>query len=79
MKIRAAEHNDLEKIFEIYEHARLFMREHGNPTQWGDSYPSKELVTSDLEQGCLFVVVDDSNAIAGVFPALWTATPITTL
>ena len=67
MKIRAAEHNDLEKIFKIYEHARLFMREHGNPTQWGYSYPSKELVTSDLEQGCLFVVVDDSDAIAGVF------------
>lgn len=43
------------------------MREHGNPTQWGYSYPSNELIISDLEHGCLFLVVDNENAIAGVF------------
>ncbi len=67
MKIRAATLSDLDEILKIYARARSFMREHGNPTQWGDSYPSKELVISDLEQGCLFLVVDDKNAIAGVF------------
>ena len=67
MKIRNANYEDLEKIFEIYNRARSFMREHGNPTQWGDSYPSKELVISDLEQGCLKVIVDERDAIAGVF------------
>ena len=67
MKIRCATYNDFDKILNIYDRARTFMREHGNPTQWGDSYPSKELVASDLEQGCLFVVVDEENALAGVF------------
>ena len=67
MKIRAATLSDLDEILKIYARARSFMREHGNPTQWGDSYPSKELVISDLEQGCLFLVIDGENAIAGVF------------
>ena len=67
MKIRAALPTDLEQILNIYSHARRFMSENANPDQWGDSYPSKELVRSDLEQGCLFVVTDDENAIAGVF------------
>ncbi len=67
MKIRAASYADLDQIISIYARARQFMREHGNPTQWGYSYPSNELIISDLEHGCLFLVVDNENAIAGVF------------
>ncbi len=67
MNIRAATYADLDQIMNIYAHARKFMREHGNPTQWGYSYPSNQLVVADLEQGCLFVVIDDENTIAGVF------------
>ncbi|MBE6534395.1 MAG: GNAT family N-acetyltransferase [Ruminococcaceae bacterium] len=67
MKIRNATYIDLDEILEIYARARSFMRDHGNPTQWGDSYPPKELIVSDLEQGCLRVLIDDENAIAGVF------------
>ena len=67
MKIRAASYADLDQIISIYARARQFMREHGNPTHWGYSYPSNELIISDLEHGCLFLVVDNENAIAGVF------------
>ena len=67
MNVRCATLDDLDKILNIYARARNFMRENGNPTQWGDSYPSKSLVISDLEQGCLFVIVDEKNSIAGVF------------
>ena len=67
MKIRNATYIDLDEILAIYARARSFMRDHGNPTQWGDSYPPKELIVSDLEQGCLRVLIDDENAIAGVF------------
>ena len=67
MKIRIAEHSDLDIIFNIYDYARNFMKEHGNPEQWGNVYPSKELIISDLEQGALFVVADDNNAPVGVF------------
>ena len=67
MKIRSATHGDLEQIFNIYERARAFMREHGNPDQWGDCYPPKEFILEDLENGRLQVVVDECDAIAGVF------------
>lgn len=67
MKIRAALPTDLEQIINIYSHARRFMSENANPDQWGDSYPSKEIITADLEGGHLFVLVDDDNALAGVF------------
>ena len=67
MKIRSATYADLDVVLNIYARARDFMREHGNPDQWGDSYPSKELIISDLEQGCLRLLVDEENAVAGVF------------
>lgn len=70
MKIRSATYSELDEILDIYARARLFMKEHGNPDQWGDVYPPKELIASDLEQGRLFVLVDDENALAGVFSCL---------
>ena len=44
MKIRKAERKDLSDILRIYAYAREFMKEHGNPDQWGMVYPSPELV-----------------------------------
>jgi ribosomal protein S18 acetylase RimI-like enzyme len=67
MKIRSANYTDLDEILNIYVRARSFMRENGNPDQWGDSYPQKELVISDLESGRLRVLVDEADAITGVF------------
>ncbi len=64
-KIREAVPGDLEHILKIYENARHFMAERGNPTQWGDRYPGLELLESDIQQHRLYVVVDDN--IRGVF------------
>lgn len=55
MKIRKARYEDLEALLEIYAGARAFMRENGNPDQWGDSYPSRELITNDIQEGCCYV------------------------
>ncbi len=41
--IRKSVPGDLERMLEIYEKAKAFMSNTGNPTQWGDSYPSVEL------------------------------------
>ncbi len=35
MEIRHATEKDFQQIMEIYEYARHFMSEHGNPNQWG--------------------------------------------
>ena len=67
MKVRLATPKDLDEILAIYDRARDFMRQNGNPIQWGDSYPEKELICSDLNGGHLYLLTDKKNAIAGVF------------
>ena len=58
MEIRQALLEEIPEIMKIYEAARCFMAEHGNPTQWVNGYPS--------EEGELYVCVSDEE-IAGVF------------
>ncbi|MDO5135460.1 MAG: GNAT family N-acetyltransferase [Eubacteriales bacterium] len=55
MKIRNARMEDLSQILEIYQDARRFMAENGNPDQWGDGYPPRELLLEDLEKEQLYV------------------------
>ncbi len=66
MEIRQALLEEIPEIMKIYEAARCFMAEHGNPTQWINGYPSEELVTEDCKKGELYVCVSDEE-IAGVF------------
>ena len=49
MEIRKASTQDLDQIMQIYENAKAFMRENGNKDQWGDDYPSRELIEQDLD------------------------------
>lgn len=64
--IRPATLQDLPKIFRIYESARQFMAQSGNPTQWGNTYPEANIVENDLSSGHLFVCTDNGE-INGVF------------
>ena len=66
MQIRHATAEDLASILPIYDHARTYMRENGNPTQWGDSYPDEGILREDLTRNRLFVCVEDEE-ILGVF------------
>ena len=43
------------KILEVYARARDFMAKNGNPTQWGDNYPTPELLEEDIDTNRLFV------------------------
>ena len=42
MTIRPTTYADLEVLFDIFAYARAQMAADGNPTQWGDGYPSRE-------------------------------------
>ena len=42
MQIRASQKEDITAIMRIYEKARAFMDQTGNPTQWGDGYPQRK-------------------------------------
>lgn len=54
---RGANRFELDQIMDVYARARAFMAENGNPTQWGDSYPSRELIEEDILSNRLFVCV----------------------
>ncbi len=67
MEIRKASPHELDRIMEIYAHARAFMVEHGNPRQWASSgYPSRELVEQDIKDGHCHVCLHEGHVV-GVF------------
>ena len=68
MIIRKTTSADIETIMSIYVHARAFMAEHGNPTQWGPrNWPPRELILSDIEQGKSYVCEQDGRIIGTFF------------
>lgn len=67
MNIRKAQMRDIDEIMNIYASAREFMRASGNPNQWGDGYPSRELIEADIESGLSYIVEDEGEIIACFF------------
>ena len=66
MNIRTAHPEDFKKIMSIYADARAFMRENGNPWQWGDNYPTEKMIRQDVKTGHCYVCEADGK-ILGVF------------
>ena len=66
MIIREARIEDMERLLEIYEIAKAFMRQTGNLHQWNSSYPSRELLEGDIEAHHLFVM-EEEHVIHSVF------------
>lgn len=69
MEIRAAAPEELEEILALYAGARRYMRAHGNPSQWGSTYPGRELVARDIRSGACRVCTEDGRLV-GVFSFL---------
>lgn len=67
MPIRAATAEDLPAILAVYEYARGFMARTGNPHQWGDGHPRRELVEEDIRRRESYVLTDEQGAVHGVF------------
>ena len=67
MQIRQANIEDLPQLLALYDHARIFMAEHGNPVQWGKNYPTEELVEGDIRNGNQYVGVADERIVATFF------------
>lgn len=63
MEIRIATEESLEEILGIYSHARKFMAENGNATQWGDTYPPLERVKQDIEEGKCHICVENGRIL----------------
>ncbi len=63
--VRPAKMEDLYRIQEIYAAARAFMRDHGNPKQWGNTHPPLEKVREDVEKGRIFVLTPGDAILGG--------------
>lgn len=55
---------DIPQLREIFDIARQFMANTGNPSQWVDGYPSDEQLTQDIENGDSYVVEKDEKVVA---------------
>ena len=51
MFVRKADIEDLNRIMSIYHFAQRQMIENGNPTQWGYSYPTPDLIERIASDG----------------------------
>ena len=67
MEIRKTEERDLPEVLAIYRYARTFMREHGNPRQWGDKWPPEALIREDIRRGKSYVCEADGRVEATFF------------
>lgn len=66
MHIRPARLSDLPQILSVYENARSFMVHNGNPTQWGNGYPSRAVLEEDIAQNRLFLC-EKNSLVEAVF------------
>ena len=62
--IRAARQSEIPDILNVMEAAKGIMRASGNPNQWKDGYPSREVILKDIEREAGFVVQDDGVIVA---------------
>lgn len=67
MNIVKAVYDDIEMIVPIYDKARKFMADNGNPNQWINGYPSTEIITEDIINGNCFICKNDEGNIVGAF------------
>lgn len=65
--IRKATTSDLDRIVEIFDAARRFMILSGNPRQWENGYPSREVAQNDIEHGNCYVCTSSSGRPVATF------------
>lgn len=68
MEIRHTRPEELDRLMEIYAHARTFMAAHGNPNQWGPTHwPPRALLCRDIAEGCSYVCVEQEHVVGTFF------------
>ena len=67
MQIRKMTMSDINDVLKIYEKARCFMAETGNPNQWRNTYPSYDNVLDDIKTGNGYVVEDAGRLMAAFY------------
>ncbi|MGX7349606.1 GNAT family N-acetyltransferase [Dolosicoccus paucivorans] len=74
MKIRKATLDDLNTLEAIFEHGRQVMRQAGNYAQWVNGYPSRELLTQDIQQGHSYVAIGEKDGEERIYASFYLTT-----
>ena len=64
MYIRKSRREDIPAMLRIYEEAKSFMRESGNPNQWDGSYPEEWLLQKDIQYGNSYIIEENGEIVA---------------
>ena len=64
--VRLAKTTDMPSLFKVYERARAYMKQTGNPTQWGSHYPTVEMLSEDVAKEQLYVL-ESEGSVCGAF------------
>lgn len=67
LQIRKASLADLDRLMEIFEEARRFMCRTGNPNQWINGYPQRELIQKEIEASHCYVCVTEEGKTVATF------------
>ncbi len=66
MLVRNAVLEDIEQIMEVYRASKEYMVASGNPNQWVNGYPTREIIESDISRQQFFVC-EENGQIHGAF------------
>lgn len=66
MTIRPTTYADISALVTIFAHARGQMVADGNPTQWNDDYPKRQLLEEDIQRGVSYII-EHKGIIYGTF------------
>ena len=66
MQIRKTTLADIDTVAAIYDRARIFMCEQGNPTQWAGEYPNADTARADVANGVGYVC-EEGGRVVGAF------------
>lgn len=69
-QIRKTRPDEIDKVTEIYEIGREYMRQNGNKNQWTDGYPDRNTVENDIKNGVSYVVANENDEPVCVFAFL---------
>lgn len=64
MEIRHTTTADLPRLMAIYDDARKFMAQSGNPNQWGTSHPTQEMIEADIAENRSYVCEENGVIVA---------------
>lgn len=67
MNIRPAHIEELSLLMQLFEEAKLIMRQNGNFKQWTKGYPAEEVILHDIQKGYCHVCLDEENQLIGTF------------